>query len=151
MTRDEFNHISAGLRGRLTALAGRFGESALLPLSAEDVAQEALAALWQLSEKNYPIRDYEAMAAYYVFNAPDEDECEFAMLLRISLSGNILSEETADEFDRLVCMHSDRPALPVQPLLPFFSYSVIRMPSLFILSMEKRWKKAVPCLLLLIK
>lgn len=62
MTRDEFNHISAGLRGRLTALAGRFGESALLPLSAEDVAQEALAALWQLSEKNYPIRDYEAMA-----------------------------------------------------------------------------------------
>ena len=37
-----------------------------------------------------------AMAAYYVFNAPDEDEREFAMLLRISLSGNILSEETAD-------------------------------------------------------
>ena len=51
-----------------------------------------------------------AMAAYYVFNAPDEDEREFAMLLRISLSGNILSEETADEFDRLVCMPSDRPA-----------------------------------------
>ena len=62
MTREEFNHISAALRGKLTALAGRFGESRLLPFSAEDIVQEALTALWQLSEKNYPIRDYEAMA-----------------------------------------------------------------------------------------
>ena len=62
MTREEFNHISAAFRGKLEALAGRFGESALLPFSAEDIVQEALTALWQLSERNYPIRDYEAMA-----------------------------------------------------------------------------------------
>lgn len=62
MTRKEFEHISVSMRGKLTSLIRRFPKEAILPLSAEDIAQEALAALWTLSEKGYPIKDPEALA-----------------------------------------------------------------------------------------
>lgn len=54
------------------------------------------------------IEEEQAMAAYYAFNAPDEDEREFAMLLRMSASEGLLSEEAVKEFDRLACEPSGK-------------------------------------------
>lgn len=54
------------------------------------------------------MEEEQAMAAYYAFNAPDEDEREFAMLLRMSASEGLLSEEAVKEFDRLACEPSGR-------------------------------------------
>lgn len=54
------------------------------------------------------VEEEKALAAYFLFNAPDEDEREFALLLRISVSGNLLSEKAVEEFDRLVRRPSGR-------------------------------------------
>ena len=62
MTQEEFKHISAATRGGLVGLAGRFIRATGGPEEAEDIVQEALLALWELSEKGYPIRDPKALA-----------------------------------------------------------------------------------------
>lgn len=62
MTKEEFEDISVRIRGRLLALARRFPAEAIMPLSPEDIVQDALVVLWQLSEKEYPVRDPEALA-----------------------------------------------------------------------------------------
>lgn len=62
MTREEFRLFSAGIRGKLMALVGRFPQDSLAPLSAEDVVQDTLVVLWQLMEKGYPVRDPEALS-----------------------------------------------------------------------------------------
>ena len=62
ITEQEFAQLSARIRSKLTALAQRFNRAAGLAGEAEDVAQEALITLWQLSEKGYPVRDAEALA-----------------------------------------------------------------------------------------
>ena len=62
MTEQEFAYLSDRIRGRLTALARRFNRAAGCDADAEDIVQDALLTLWQLSEKGYPIRDAEALA-----------------------------------------------------------------------------------------
>lgn len=62
MTEQEFAYLSDRIRGRLTALARRFNRAAGLETEAEDIVQDALLTLWQLSEKGYPVRDAEALA-----------------------------------------------------------------------------------------
>jgi RNA polymerase sigma-70 factor (ECF subfamily) len=62
LTEQEFASLSARIRSKLTALARRFNRAAGIAGEAEDVAQEALIILWQLSEKGYPVRDAEALA-----------------------------------------------------------------------------------------
>jgi RNA polymerase sigma-70 factor (ECF subfamily) len=62
MTRQEFGHLSTTLRGKLVAVARPFCRTAGLSEHPDDIAQEALVALWELSEKGYPIRDAEALA-----------------------------------------------------------------------------------------
>ena len=62
LTEQEFASLSARIRSKLTALARRFNRAAGIAGEAEDVAQEALITLWQLSEKGYPVRDAEALA-----------------------------------------------------------------------------------------
>ena len=62
MTREEFGHISNGMRRELIALAARFLRATGGPDEAEDIVQEALMALWELSEKDYPIRNEKALA-----------------------------------------------------------------------------------------
>ena len=62
MTELEFAHLSKRIRGKLTALAQRFIRASGLEVEAEDIVQEVLIALWQLSQKGYPIRDAEALA-----------------------------------------------------------------------------------------
>ena len=63
MNRQEFDIFSEGVRAKLLAVArsfGRFGRAG--DGEAEDVVQEALAALWGLSDSGYPVRDAEALA-----------------------------------------------------------------------------------------
>ena len=62
MTEQEFAYLSDHVRGKLTALARRFNRVAGSDGEAEDIVQDALVTLWQLSEKGYPIRDAEALA-----------------------------------------------------------------------------------------
>ena len=62
MTEQEFAYLSDRIRGRLTTLARRFNRAAGLETEAEDIVQDALLTLWQLSEKGYPVRDAEALA-----------------------------------------------------------------------------------------
>ena len=62
MTEQEFAYLSDRIRGKLTALAKRFNRAAGYDGEAEDIVQDALVTLWQLSEKGYPIRDAEALA-----------------------------------------------------------------------------------------
>ena len=62
MTEQEFAYLSTHLRGKLTALVKRFNRAAGSGGDAEDIVQDALVTLWQLSEKGYAIRDAEALA-----------------------------------------------------------------------------------------
>ena len=62
MTKEEFGHISDGMRRDLIALARRFLRATRGPDEAEDIVQEALLALWELSEKGYPIHSEKALA-----------------------------------------------------------------------------------------
>ncbi|HIT48201.1 MAG TPA: sigma-70 family RNA polymerase sigma factor [Candidatus Coprenecus stercoripullorum] len=62
MTRKEFDHISAELRGRVLATVRRIGKNGELFPSDEDIVQETLSALWQIIEKGYPVRNTAAMA-----------------------------------------------------------------------------------------
>lgn len=61
MTEQEFGHIARKCEDRLRALARRFGRATDLAIDADDVVQEALLALWSLSEKGYPVREPEAL------------------------------------------------------------------------------------------
>lgn len=60
MTRQEFDRFSEGVRAKLTAVVRSFGR--VSGGEEEDIVQEALTALWGLSESGYPVRDAEALA-----------------------------------------------------------------------------------------
>lgn len=62
MTEQEFISLSIRIRGKLTALARRFNRSAGWDAETEDIVQDALVTLWQLSRDGYPVRDAEALA-----------------------------------------------------------------------------------------
>ena len=62
MTEQEFTYLSERIRGKLIALARRFNRVSGLDGEAEDIVQDALVTLWELSEKGYPVRDAEALA-----------------------------------------------------------------------------------------
>ena len=62
MTDQEFAYLSDRLRDKLIALARRFNRASGCDGEAEDLVQDAMVTLWQLSEKGYPIRDAEALA-----------------------------------------------------------------------------------------
>lgn len=62
MTEQEFTYFSDRIRSKLTKLANRFNKATGLDVEADDIVQDALVTLWQLSEKGYPIRDAEALA-----------------------------------------------------------------------------------------
>ena len=62
MTELEFISLSERIRGKLMALVRRFNRVAAWDGETEDIVQDALVTLWQLSEKGYPVRDAEALA-----------------------------------------------------------------------------------------
>lgn len=61
MTEQEFGNIASECSSRLRALARRFSRSTDTAMDADDVVQEALTALWNLSEKGYPVHNAEAL------------------------------------------------------------------------------------------
>ena len=62
MDEQAFISLSEKIRGKLIALARRFSRASECGCDAEDIVQDALVTIWQLSEKGYPIRDAEALA-----------------------------------------------------------------------------------------
>ena len=62
MTRQEFDILSEGIRGKLLSVARSFGRNGIGTGESEDVVQDALATLWKLFEDGYPVRDAEALA-----------------------------------------------------------------------------------------
>jgi RNA polymerase sigma-70 factor (ECF subfamily) len=62
MTEQEFAYLSDRIRSKLIALARRFNRASGCGADAEDIVQDALLSLWQLSEQGYPVRDAEALA-----------------------------------------------------------------------------------------
>lgn len=62
MTEQEFHILLVQEHKRLAALAARFLYASGMDGEAEDIAQEAAAKLWELSQKGYPIRDAKALA-----------------------------------------------------------------------------------------
>ena len=62
MTVQEFSYLTNRIRGKLMTLVQRFNRSSGREEDEEDIVQDALMTLWQLSEKGYPIKDAEALA-----------------------------------------------------------------------------------------
>ena len=62
MTEQEFIALSVRIRGKLIALARRFNRASGWDGETEDIVQDALVTLWQLSSTGYPVRDAEALA-----------------------------------------------------------------------------------------
>lgn len=62
MTEQEFISLTRKTRGKLMALVRRFNRASGWDGETEDIVQDALVMLWQLSETGYPIRDAEALA-----------------------------------------------------------------------------------------
>lgn len=60
MGKEEFEILSTKIRPKLLSIARNFALSS--ETEAEDVVQEALIALWELAEQDYPMRDAEALA-----------------------------------------------------------------------------------------
>ena len=62
MTVQEFSYLTNRIRGKLMTLVQRFNRSSGREEDEEDIVQDALMTLWQLSEKGYPIKNAEALA-----------------------------------------------------------------------------------------
>ena len=60
MRKEDFEILSIRLRPKLLSLTRNFALSS--EIEADDMVQEALIALWELVEQNYPMRDAEALA-----------------------------------------------------------------------------------------
>ena len=60
MRKEDFEILSIRLRPKLLSLARNFALSS--EIEADDMVQEALIAIWELVEQNYPMRDAEALA-----------------------------------------------------------------------------------------
>lgn len=61
MNKNEFDILSQRIRPKLVSLARNF-TSVSGGIEAEDIVQESLLALWELSEHGYPIKDTESLA-----------------------------------------------------------------------------------------
>ena len=103
MTKEEFGHISDGMRRDLIALARRFLRATRGPDEAEDIVQEALLALWELSEKGYPIHSEKALAIKITKNICisryRKRRIETVSLEDDSISGGFSAEERTEAAD----------------------------------------------------
>lgn len=61
MTEREFEHIYLSIRRKLLALIKRFAKASAMDIDADDILQEAMITLWELSQQGYPIQNAEAL------------------------------------------------------------------------------------------
>ena len=103
MTEQEFAYLSDRIRGKLTALARRFNRAAGCDADAEDIVQDALLTLWQLSEKGYPIRDAEALAVKITKTRCVEryrrQHIRFEPMEDLSIAGGVSASSGVEELD----------------------------------------------------
>lgn len=103
MTKKEFGHISDGMRRDLIALARRFLRATRGPHEAEDIVQEALLALWEMSKNGYPIRSEKALAIKITKNICisryRKRIIETVSLEEDSISGGFSAEERIEAAD----------------------------------------------------
>ena len=62
MTKEEFEIFSGKVRRDLISIAGRIHLGDGQPTEAEDIVQDALLRLWELSERGYPVNNAKALA-----------------------------------------------------------------------------------------
>lgn len=105
MTRQEFDKISNGMRGDLKALARRFLRATGGPEEAEDIVQEALLALWELSERDYPIQSPKALAIKLTKNICvsryRKRKVETVAIVDDTMKGGFSAEERTEAADNL--------------------------------------------------
>ena len=103
MTELEFANLSERVRGKLAALARRFSRASGLEAEAEDIAQETLISLWQLSQKDYPIRDAEALAVKITKNRCIDryrkQRIRFEPIADIPVAGDLRATSGVEEKD----------------------------------------------------
>ena len=103
MTEQEFASFSERIRGKLTALAQRFNRASGMEAGAEDIVQDALIALWQLSQKDYPIRDAEALAVRITKNCCvsryRKQHILFEPVAGMSIAGDLRASAGTEEKD----------------------------------------------------
>ena len=103
MTEQEFAYLSDRIRGKLTALARRFNRAAGCDADGEDIVQDALLTLWQLSEKGYPIRDAEALAVKITKTRCVERyrrrHFRFEPIEDLSIAGGVSASSGVEELD----------------------------------------------------
>ena len=103
MTEQEFAYLSDRIRGKLTALARRFDRVSGCDADAEDIVQDALLTLWQLSEKGYPIRDAEALAVKITKTRCVERyrrrHLRFEPIEDLSIAGGVSASSGVEELD----------------------------------------------------
>ena len=105
MTKEEFGHISNGMRRELIALAGRFLRATGGPDEAEDIVQEALLTLWELYKKGYPVRSEKALAIKITKNICvaryRRRKLEESPLKSDAFEGGVSAEERTEATDNL--------------------------------------------------
>ncbi len=103
MTEQEFAYLSDRVRDKLIALAKRFNRAAGCDGEAEDIVQDALVTLWQLSEKGYPIRDAEALAVKITKTCCVERyrrrHLRFEPMEDLSIAGGVSASSGTEEMD----------------------------------------------------
>lgn len=104
MTEKEFHILIAREWERLVALAAQFLHASGMKGEAEDIAQEAVAKLWELSQKGYPIRDARALAVRLTKNLCVErwrmkQRVTFQPLTGDDFEGGPSAESVVDEQD----------------------------------------------------
>lgn len=95
MTPREFEIIHLSLQSRLSALVRQFEKAASLPMDEDDIVQEAFIALWQLSEKGYPIRNPEALLVRITKNICIGQYRKGKNMVRTELEDTMAGAETA--------------------------------------------------------
>jgi len=95
MTIQEFNLIYSSIRSRLTAMVKQFSKAASIRMDGDDIVQEAFIALWQLSEKGYPIRNAEALLVRITKNICSGQYRKRKNRVCVPLEDTIPSEESA--------------------------------------------------------
>ena len=103
MTEQEFISLADRIRGRLIALALRFNRASGLDVEAEDIVQDALLTLLQLSRDGYPVRDAEALAVKITKTRCVEryrrQHMRFEPVSELSLAGSYSASSGTEQMD----------------------------------------------------